>query len=183
MNQIQIMKKIAVYASVQFSNFILLRDHLNPLITSENDILLCSETISVFQLVQMYAKEKNISVKSFQANWKLYGNNADKMRDKEMIDFADELVVFEDDENERIDFLKSLAVEKGIEFHILKSRWNETDFSEKFTKSLSSKTLEELHIELEKLNEKKKLAIQKMMYKEALELHQMICEVEKKLIQ
>lgn len=177
------MKKIAVYTSVQFSNLILLRDHLNPLITSENDILLCSETISVFQLVQMYAKEKNISVKSFQANWKLYGNNADKMRDKEMIDFADELVVFEDDENERMNFLKSLAVEKGIEVHILKSRWNETDFSEKFTKSLSSKTLEELRAEHTKLMNDKKLAVLKMKYEKAAELHQMICEVEKMLIQ
>lgn len=164
------MKKIALFVPNHFSNFLLLKEQLNPFITSENDVLLCSETISVLQLVQKYAKEKNISVQYFQADWNQHSIKANKVRDKEMMATADLLVVFNDGENEKMNFLKSLAIEKEILIREIDITHLEAMPSTIYLESLHQKSMEELQIELEKLTAQKDNLIKEMKYEEVTQI-------------
>jgi hypothetical protein len=164
------MKKIALYIPLHVSIFYLLKEHLNPLITSENDILLCSETSSILYLVRKFAIKKNISVQYFQADWRQYGNNANEVRDTEMIATADLLVVFKDGENEKMNFLKSLAIEKEIQIREIDITHLEAMHSTIYLESLHQKSFKELQIELEKLTAQKDKLIKEMKYEEATQI-------------
>jgi hypothetical protein len=164
------MKKIVLFVPNYFSNFILMMEQLNPFITSENDVLLCSETISVLQLVQKYAKEKNISVQHFQADWNQHSIRANEVRDREMMATADLLVVFNDGENEKMNFLKSLAIEKDILIREINITNLEAMPSTIYLESLQLKSMEELQIELEKLIAQKNNLIKEMKYEDATQI-------------
>lgn len=50
-------------------------------------------------LGEKYAKENNIPIKQFPANWEAYGKKAGPIRNEEMANYADYLIAFWDSES------------------------------------------------------------------------------------
>ena len=48
------------------------------------------------RLGEVYAEEYNINLKTFPAEWKKHGNAAGPIRNKQMAEYADQLIVFWD---------------------------------------------------------------------------------------
>lgn len=51
------------------------------------------------QIAEQWAKEKDIPCMVFKAEWQKYGKAAGPKRNKEMLDFADEVIAFHDNLN------------------------------------------------------------------------------------
>jgi glycerophosphoryl diester phosphodiesterase len=71
-------------------------------------------------LGETWGNEKNVPIKSFPANWDLYGKRAGYLRNTEMADYADGLIAFWDGESKGTKHMIDTANNKGLEVHIIK---------------------------------------------------------------
>lgn len=175
------MNKIAISAPFHFSDFKLLKSSLNSLLTSSKDLLLCSDTTSCISCLQKYAVENELELKLFMADWNKYGAIADKVRDQQMMELADELLLFNDGENKRTDFLKSQANQKGLTIHEIKINPNKTESGTTYTELDKLNSFEELSVQLSILEDNKTTAIKQMNYELAASLRDKIRFVNQKL--
>ncbi|HDV4621036.1 TPA: DUF2493 domain-containing protein [Bacillus anthracis] len=93
------MMKIIVAGSRNFGDYEKLKAMLNKLFITldKRDIEIVSGTAQgADQLGELYAREYNIPVKQFPADWKTHGKKAGAKRNKEMAMYADACICFWD---------------------------------------------------------------------------------------
>ena len=88
-------KKVVVCGSRDFQNYALLRETLDTIKGQIGEIV-CGEARGADTLGKAYAVENHINVKSFPANWTMYGAQAGFIRNCDMADYADMCVAFWD---------------------------------------------------------------------------------------
>jgi glycerophosphoryl diester phosphodiesterase len=71
-------------------------------------------------LGETWGNENNVPIKSFPANWDLYGKRAGYLRNTEMADYADGLIAFWNGESKGTKHMIDTANNKGLEVHIIK---------------------------------------------------------------
>lgn len=71
-------------------------------------------------LGERYAKEKGYIIKRFPADWNRYGRRAGPLRNKQMADYADALIVFWDGSSRGTKSMLELAKEQGLKIGIYK---------------------------------------------------------------
>lgn len=71
-------------------------------------------------LGERYAKEKGYTIKLFPADWNRYGRRAGPLRNKQMADYADALIVFWDGSSRGTKSMLELAKEQGLKIGIYK---------------------------------------------------------------
>ena len=107
-------KKVVVCGSRDFQNYALLRETLNALKTPIGEIV-CGEARGADTLGKAYAQEYKVPVKSFPANWTMYGAQAGFIRNCDMAEYADMCVAFWDGTSpgtkHMIDYMKKLEKE------------------------------------------------------------------------
>lgn len=64
-----------------------------------------------------YAKDKNIPLKQFPANWAYYGKAAGHIRNKEMADYADALLIIWDGKSRGSKNMKETMIKLGKPFY------------------------------------------------------------------
>jgi len=80
-----------------FTDYDLAKKFLDELIPAGEDTDIVSGTAKgADQLGERYAKEKGYRVKKFPADWVRYGKGAGHVRNKEMAEYANYIVVFWD---------------------------------------------------------------------------------------
>ena len=88
------MSKLIIAGSRTFNDYDLLKTNLNTL-NSITEIV--SGTAKGADLLgERFAVENNIPIKKFPANWSKFGKSAGFLRNKEMAEYADTLIVFWD---------------------------------------------------------------------------------------
>ncbi len=85
--------KLAVIGSRSFKIYSLLKGELNLLEFSE---IVSGGAQGADSLASLYGKENNIPVVVFLPDWKLYGKSAGMIRNKQIVDYCDELIAFWD---------------------------------------------------------------------------------------
>lgn len=72
------------------------------------------------RLAEIYAKEYQIPIRIFKADWKTYGKRAGPMRNKQIVEEADEVVAFWDGTSRGTLSTIEYAREKGIPIQIVR---------------------------------------------------------------
>lgn len=120
------MKSIIICGSRDFNDYSLLKNCMDDLITVYNDDI---EIVSgcargADTLGERYAKENNIPVKRFPAEWDNYGRSAGPIRNKQMIDYANLnkgiCVAFWDGKSHGTRFSIDYAKEVGLPVEVFK---------------------------------------------------------------
>ena len=86
-------KKVIVCGSRGFQNYSLLREELNKIKDTVGEVV-CGEAKGADTFGRAWAEENNIKVKSFPANWQMYGSQAGFIRNRDMGDYADTAIAF-----------------------------------------------------------------------------------------
>lgn len=86
-------KKVIVCGSRDFQNYPLLRTELDKIKEKVSEVV-CGEAKGADTLGRAWAEENGIKVKSFPANWQMYGSQAGFIRNCDMGDYADIAVAF-----------------------------------------------------------------------------------------
>ena len=66
------------------------------------------------KLGERYAKEHNLPVKLFPANWDKYGKRADYLRNQEMANYSDMLIAFWDEKSKGTKHMIDIAKKQGL---------------------------------------------------------------------
>jgi hypothetical protein len=88
--------KLIVAGSREISNRELIYKHLDLYINTPNLIIVSGKARGPDTIGEEWAKERKILVKEFPADWDFYGKSAGFIRNQQMAEFADELIVFWD---------------------------------------------------------------------------------------
>jgi hypothetical protein len=109
--------KLAIYGSTSIKNPLLLDEVFKAL--EENNVIKAGEELEYvaemeFTLIARRAKElakkHNWKVSRFKADWNKNGNIAGKIRDREIIDYADALIALWDGESKGVKSVMDYAV-------------------------------------------------------------------------
>lgn len=71
-------------------------------------------------LGERYAKEKGYTIKRFPADWNRYGRKAGPLRNKQMADYADAVIIFWDGSSRGTKNMLEIAREQGLKIGIYK---------------------------------------------------------------
>lgn len=71
-------------------------------------------------LGERYAKEKGYTIKRFPADWNRYGKKAGPLRNKQMADYADAVIIFWDGSSRGTKNMLEIAREQGLKIGIYK---------------------------------------------------------------
>jgi hypothetical protein len=91
---------VIVAGSRSFGNYALLKEKLDAILkekkTTHQVQIISGGAAGADQLGEIYAKDHDLDLKLFPANWKLHGNKAGYIRNTEMARHAQAVVVFWD---------------------------------------------------------------------------------------
>lgn len=122
------MYKVVVAGSRSFNDYDLLKRKMDFYLSDRIDrdreffnIEIVSGTArGADSLGERYARERGFALKEFPANWNLYGKRAGMIRNKEMRDYADAVVVFWDGKSRGSKNMIELAVEEKLPVRIVR---------------------------------------------------------------
>ncbi len=81
------MRRILVRGGVTFADEALLNETLDRVIGDEKVMLVSGGARGADALAEKYAKDRNIRIRVFPAEWKKYGKGAGPIRNRQMLDF------------------------------------------------------------------------------------------------
>lgn len=115
------MKKIIITADQDFDNYIHLKMYMDLNITKINpdyvtEVITEKET-KAGELAREYAYEQCFPETSFEVNTAAYGSRANILRNEEMVDYADAVIIFTNKEKEH--HLLTLAKRKNKEYYVV----------------------------------------------------------------
>lgn len=86
-----LLMKTIIAGSRDFNNYNLLCESLKSINITE---VVSGGARGADMLGEQYAKDNNLDLKIFNAQWSLYGNRAGILRNEQMANYADQLVAF-----------------------------------------------------------------------------------------
>ncbi len=113
--------KLIVAGSREFNDYNLLKKSIQEnFLRYEVEEIVSGTARGADTLGEQFAKEYNIQVKQFPANWDLYGKSAGYRRNAEMADYADALIAFWNGESKGTMHMINLAKEKNLKVVIIR---------------------------------------------------------------
>ena len=114
------MVKLIIAGSRDFNDYELLKSKLDK----------AKEHFGIFEVVsgrargadllgEKYAKENDLPIAEFAADWDTHGKKAGFMRNADMADYADGCIVFWDGESKGTQHMINLAKQKGIQLAVV----------------------------------------------------------------
>jgi len=89
--------KLLIAGSRDFNDYEMLKEKLDKILCSSNiSEIISGKAKGADTLGERYAKERNIKIKEFPAEWNLYGKKAGMIRNKEMAKYATNAIIFWD---------------------------------------------------------------------------------------
>lgn len=109
------MKKVIVAGSREFTNYELLQKELDIITSSGYEIEIVSGTAKgADQLGEKYARENEIALKRFPADWETHGKRAGYLRNEQMAKYADACIVFWDGKSPGTKHMIDIARKAGL---------------------------------------------------------------------
>ena len=115
------MFRVIIAGGRKFNNYSLLKEKCDNILSNVNDriAIVCGCAYGADLLGEKYAKEKDYIVHYYPANWKLYGKGAGMIRNKEMAENAEALIVFWDGESKGTKNMIEIAKNKNLKVRII----------------------------------------------------------------
>lgn len=121
--------KVIVAGGRDFNDYDKLEDCLNEVllkydefdemfIFKENYIIVSGKATGADTLGEKYAKENNLPIREFAADWKTHGKAAGPMRNKQMAEYADICICFWDGKSKGTKNMIDEALAADIELHV-----------------------------------------------------------------
>ena len=111
--------KIIIAGSRNFVDYTKLKTVCDFTLKNQKDIEIVSGTASgADKLGERYAKENGYPVKKFPADWKKNGKAAGPIRNKQMAEYADGLIVFWDGKSKGTESMINLGYQHGLKVRI-----------------------------------------------------------------
>ena len=115
------MFKVIVAGGRDFKDYKLLQKHLNHLLSHKSEIEIVSGMARGADLLGVqYARENQLSLKQFPAEWDSFGNLAGYIRNVEMAQYADACVCFWNGKSNGTKHMIRIAKEHLLEVRIIK---------------------------------------------------------------
>ena len=117
--------RVVVAGSRDFTNYTLLCNSLTRILSKKREegykiIILSGRARGADKLGEKYAREQNISIETYPADWEKHGKKAGYIRNKEMIEVANACVVYWDGQSRGSAHTIRLAEEKGVPLRVIK---------------------------------------------------------------
>lgn len=114
------MYKIIIAGSREFNDYKLLESKMNIITSKYTNVEIVSGTCyGADQLGERYAKQHNLPIKQFPADWNKYGKSAGPIRNAQMADYADACIVFWNGKSKGTKSMINLARQKGLAVQIV----------------------------------------------------------------
>ena len=122
--------KIIVSGDRNFDDYKLLSEKLDSLFSKFNGPveIVSGRNNGADKLGEKYAKEKNLELSTFAANWQSFAYKAGFIRNKEMINYADGLVLFGGLDNKETKHLYNMANDLQLMVEIIEVKKPESGF-------------------------------------------------------
>ncbi len=115
-------KKLVIAGSRNFTDYNFFKEKVNICISRIKEeyelIILSGHCKGVDMMVEKYAKENNLQIEIFPAEWEKYGKSAGPKRNKIMVDNADFAIAFSSG-GKGTESLIKFAKQKGIPLKII----------------------------------------------------------------
>lgn len=113
--------KVIIAGGRDFNNYELLKEKCNKILINKSDIEIVSGGADgADRLGESYAKDMGYPIKYFPADWKKYGNAAGPIRNKQMAEYADSLIVFWDWQSKGTKNMIKNAQDIGLQVRIIR---------------------------------------------------------------
>ena len=113
------MIKVIIAGTRDFNDYAFLKKNvdyflqgINP--NSEEIEIVSGNARGADKLGERYAKEHNLPVKLFPANWDKYGKRAGYLRNQEMANYSDVLIAFWDEKSKGTKHMIDIAKKQGL---------------------------------------------------------------------
>ena len=114
------MFNVIVAGSRNFNDYELLTAKLDKILSKRDNVQIVSGGArGADSLGERYAKEHNLPLKIFPANWDLYGRSAGYRRNEQMAEYADALVAFWDGESHGTKHMIETAQAMGLPLRVV----------------------------------------------------------------
>lgn len=111
--------KVIIAGGRDFSNLQFLTESCNavlkPLMKDNAITVISGNAPGADRIGERYAQEKGLKIKRMPANWKKYGKAAGPIRNREMAEQADALIVFWDGSSRGTAHMIDITRKKGLE--------------------------------------------------------------------
>jgi hypothetical protein len=112
------MFNVAIIGAESFDNYDFCKEKCIKCLKKKAD---SGESITIHttgdSFVDQFSKRYHINVKTFYANWQIYGKMALKQRNSELINGCNAMIIF-DNQTKDIDILKKLAIDNEIPIRV-----------------------------------------------------------------
>lgn len=112
-----LLNKIIIAGGRDFNNYALLKEYVDKFLStypSDSIEIVSGNARGADKLGERYAKEHNLPVKLFPANWDKYGKRAGYLRNQEMADYANMLIAFWDRKSKGTNHMINIAKKAGL---------------------------------------------------------------------
>lgn len=112
--------KVIIAGGRDFDDYALMKRKLDHLFSKRKpDEIVSGNARGADALGERYAKEHNIALKLFPANWDEHGKAAGHIRNAEMADYADALVAYWDAVSRGTKNMLETAKKKGLDVRVI----------------------------------------------------------------
>jgi hypothetical protein len=111
------MKRFIIAGGRDFSDYEYLKEKCFNILPNDCEVV-SGGAKGADYLGERFAKENEIQIKKFPANWNLHGKSAGPIRNKQMAEYADALICFWDGESRGTKNMIDEATLRGLEIHI-----------------------------------------------------------------
>ena len=112
--------KVIIAGGRDFNNYDLLCRKADKILSRQDEIEIVSGTAKgADKLGEMYAKERDFSIKRFPADWGTFGNSAGYRRNTEMATYADALIAFWNGKSNGTKHMINIARKQDLEVRVI----------------------------------------------------------------
>ena len=117
------MFKVIIAGGREFNNYELMCKKVDRILSNKNTSeiqIISGNARGADKLGEKYAKDNNISLMCFPANWKRYGKRAGYIRNEQMAKEADALIAFWDGQSKGTKHMIDIARSKGLLIRVIR---------------------------------------------------------------
>lgn len=111
--------KIIIAGSRSFSDYQLLSEKMDKLTAGLNVTVISGHARGADQLGEQWAKKKGIPLEIYPAEWEKYGRSAGPIRNRQMANISDALVVFWDGASQGTKNMIDVARQNGLKVRVI----------------------------------------------------------------
>jgi len=112
--------KVIIAGGRDFNNYDLLCQKVDKILSRQSEIEIVSGTAKgVDKFGERYATERGYSIKRFPANWGRYGKQGGMIRNEDMAEYSDALILFWNGKSKGSQYMLKIGNEIGLKIRVI----------------------------------------------------------------